>query len=440
LTSTFQDRTGSIAGQSAIKAPCALATTANITLSGEQTIDGTLTAESRVLVKDQTDTTENGIYDTSSGAWTRALDFDGSRDAVKGCLVRVNGGTVAAGKVYACTATDPIVFDTSAISFTEWTVATTPTGVLQQLGSNIASASTVDLGAADSDYVTITGTTTITSFGSTTTRNHMWLKFTGSLTVTHNGTSLICPHGSNIVTSNGDLMEVIRISGGNWQVVVHHPVDQVLSICAATYILGRKTGAGTGAAQAMTPAETRTNLGLGTVYSYDTGTTNGTVPTVGSTGLSRLVMPDGATIQRNYATYSTNASLSTLTPYDDTEPQIGEGTEILSAAITPTSATNKIRWRFCGHGAASGSQIMTAALHIDGASSATHATAVQSPGANNPVLFILEGEHTPGNTSSHTYSIRVGPASGTMAMNGTSAAHRLLSSSFCTLVLEEIKA
>ncbi|GAH59053.1 unnamed protein product, partial [marine sediment metagenome] len=40
----------------------AVATTETITLSGEQTIDGILTSEDRVLVKDQTDPTENGIY------------------------------------------------------------------------------------------------------------------------------------------------------------------------------------------------------------------------------------------------------------------------------------------------------------------------------------------------------------------------------------------
>jgi hypothetical protein len=56
------------------KTPVDTRTTANITLSGEQTLNGVLTATSRVLVKDQNNPAENGIYKSSSGAWTRALD------------------------------------------------------------------------------------------------------------------------------------------------------------------------------------------------------------------------------------------------------------------------------------------------------------------------------------------------------------------------------
>lgn len=89
--------------------------------------------------------------------------------------------------------------------------------ILASRGTTLASASTVDLGAADSDYVEISGTTTITSFGSTTTRNHVWVKFQGALTLTHNGTSLILPSGANILTAAGDRAEFVRISGSNWQ-------------------------------------------------------------------------------------------------------------------------------------------------------------------------------------------------------------------------------
>ena len=63
-----------------------LATTANITRSAEQTIDGTLTSGSRVLVKDQTTGTENGIYVTGSGSWTRATDADADAEMKRDCL------------------------------------------------------------------------------------------------------------------------------------------------------------------------------------------------------------------------------------------------------------------------------------------------------------------------------------------------------------------
>lgn len=79
----------SLRTENGMKGNVEVATTANIALSGEQTIDGFLTNASRVLVKDQTDPTENGIYLTSAGAWTRSLDMDNSPTAeiVNGVII-----------------------------------------------------------------------------------------------------------------------------------------------------------------------------------------------------------------------------------------------------------------------------------------------------------------------------------------------------------------
>ena len=53
------------------------ASTANLTLSGTQTVDGiALVAGDRILAKDQTTTSANGIYVVAAGAWARALDQD----------------------------------------------------------------------------------------------------------------------------------------------------------------------------------------------------------------------------------------------------------------------------------------------------------------------------------------------------------------------------
>lgn len=77
-----------------------VATTANISLSGEQTIDGVLTSASRVLVKDQTTDSENGIYLSAAGAWSRVIDYDNAAEIVDGTAVAVGLGTVGADKVY----------------------------------------------------------------------------------------------------------------------------------------------------------------------------------------------------------------------------------------------------------------------------------------------------------------------------------------------------
>ena len=70
-----------------------LATTGNITLSGEQTIDGVLTSTSDVLVWQQSDQTENGIYTTAAGAWSRRADANTGVEIV-GSAVPVLSGTL----------------------------------------------------------------------------------------------------------------------------------------------------------------------------------------------------------------------------------------------------------------------------------------------------------------------------------------------------------
>jgi hypothetical protein len=97
------------------KSPCAVATTTNITLSGEQTIDGVLTSSSRVLVKDQTSTLQNGIYVSAAGAWARATDAD-SAGELEGAAVGVTQGTVQQNTIWIQT-TDNITLETSAIAW-----------------------------------------------------------------------------------------------------------------------------------------------------------------------------------------------------------------------------------------------------------------------------------------------------------------------------------
>jgi phage-related tail fiber protein len=91
------------------KEPVLAATTANIDVAagGLMTIDGvTLVAGNRVLVKEQTDASENGIYIASAGEWYRAPDAMSSRNIGKGILVWVQGGSTNASTVW--------VFDTLA--------------------------------------------------------------------------------------------------------------------------------------------------------------------------------------------------------------------------------------------------------------------------------------------------------------------------------------
>lgn len=104
----------------AIKTPCRAGTTANVTLSGLQTIDGiTLVDGDRVLVHHQTTASENGIYEASSGNWTRAKDWDGTHEIVRGTAVLVTQGTTSALKTFSITAADPLTIGTSSVTIEE---------------------------------------------------------------------------------------------------------------------------------------------------------------------------------------------------------------------------------------------------------------------------------------------------------------------------------
>lgn len=80
----------------------------------------------------------------------------------------------------------------------------------------IASATTVDLGNATTEYVEVSGTTGITAFSAARARTVKFVRFTGALTITYNATSLILPGARNITTEAGDRATFISLGGGNW--------------------------------------------------------------------------------------------------------------------------------------------------------------------------------------------------------------------------------
>lgn len=107
MTSTSTDRIDGLVTSQAIKAPVRVATTANITLASTQTIDGVaVVAFDRVLVKDQTTGTEDGIYVVGASNWDRAKDWNGARDATQGTIITVRQGTINANSVWRSTASD----------------------------------------------------------------------------------------------------------------------------------------------------------------------------------------------------------------------------------------------------------------------------------------------------------------------------------------------
>lgn len=104
-----------------IKKSVDAATTANIDLSaGPQTIDGvSVTVGQRVLVKNQTTASENGIYVVGETTWTRATDANSDFTLVTGALMLVVGGTVNGMTLWALNTANPIVVGTTDLAFTQ---------------------------------------------------------------------------------------------------------------------------------------------------------------------------------------------------------------------------------------------------------------------------------------------------------------------------------
>jgi hypothetical protein len=97
-----------------------VATTTNFLLTGNQTVDGVLTATGdRVLVKAQTTPAENGIYIAGTGAWARAADADAVGE-LEGASVFVADGTTLADTSWVCTTNGAITPGTTANAWAQF--------------------------------------------------------------------------------------------------------------------------------------------------------------------------------------------------------------------------------------------------------------------------------------------------------------------------------
>ena len=150
----------SVAQGLSTKTAVRVATTANITLSGTQTIDGVaLSVGDRVLVKNQTTQSQNGVYDVASGAWARSTDSDAGTELVNAFYFVQQGATLqATGWVQSTPG--PITLGTTSLVFSQFSGAAdfqagaglTKTGLTFDIGT--ASASRIVVNADNIDLAT----------------------------------------------------------------------------------------------------------------------------------------------------------------------------------------------------------------------------------------------------------------------------------------------
>jgi len=124
-------------------------------------------------------------------------------------------------------------------------------------------------------------------------------------------------------------------------------------------------------------------------------------------------------IQMQYATdNAVSAALTTNIPFDDSIPQITEGSEVLTQAFTPKAATSILEVAAELHLSAAAAEHLIAALFVDTTADALAAVAEYVGAADSVVVVKLRYLVVSGSTSARTYRIRVGTASQNVVLNG----------------------
>jgi hypothetical protein len=250
----------SVAQGLAVKAPCRAATTANITLSGEQTIDGvSVVSGDRVLVKDQSTGANNGIYVASGSSWSRAADANADAEVKAGMFTFVEEGTVNADSGWVLTTNNAITLGSTSLTFVQFSGA----GQITAGAGLTKTGNTLQVVAADAS-ITVNA---------------------DSIQVAVNTSTMEVSSGINVKDSG---ITTAKIADAN--VTLAKMAD-----LAADKLLGRGNGGGTGVPQAIT---------LGTGLSMS-GTTLSVTGGGGTTTVVERFTLDGTAISNGYVTLAT---------------------------------------------------------------------------------------------------------------------------------------
>jgi hypothetical protein len=262
----------------------------------------------------------------------------------------------------------------------------------------------------------------------------------GATTVAVSGLTAIAIQNSGAALTGGE------IAAGRQYAILYDGTQFQLqpfsASASATY------AANTFVANATTGTAAPTGVALAASQLAGRGSTGNVAAITLGTNLSisgtTLDASGGVIVDRAYAEYTTSAALTVQLPYDDTIPQNTEGTQVLSASITPKTTTNRVRARavLFGGPASTDGQIVAALFRNSGANAIAATTARTLAVPASTTAIVLEFEDVPGSTSSQTYNIRVGHgASGNNAwLNGDNAGRKFGGAARCTLILEEITA
>lgn len=175
---------------------------------------------------------QDDLYSPTAGT-VSGLQLTNNYNAALAALASCNSGSSAPANLSGGPVAGQCWLDTTSAPYAakvydgaSWVVKgyldTTNHLWLPQVGggtTTLASATATDLCSVPQSYIDVTGTTTITGFGSSCAAGvEKVVKFSGVLTLTHNASTLILPSAANITTAAGDLARIVTVGSGAYRV------------------------------------------------------------------------------------------------------------------------------------------------------------------------------------------------------------------------------
>lgn len=258
------------------KAACQVGTTANISLTGLQTIDGyTTLAGDRVLVKNQSTSSQNGIYLASTTAWTRATDLDVWSEVPGAYTVLLNGGQAETGWVSTAASTGTI--NVTAMPWVQFSGNSTYyAGTGLTLASNTFSITNTGVTSGTYGSASQTVTFVINAQGQITSATSQNIAIAASQITSGTISSSLISGSYTGITGVGTLI------AGTWNAST---IGVAYGGTGATTLTGYVKGSGTSALTAVTSIPNTDITGLGTM---STQNANSVAITGGSGAFSTL--------------------------------------------------------------------------------------------------------------------------------------------------------
>ena len=256
-----------------VKNSVRVATDANITLENLQTIDGvSLAAGDRVLVKEQTNGADNGIYDVvDGGAWTRSADADNNpgSEITSGMYVFVEDGSSFANNGFVLQTTGAINLGVTVLSFVQFS------GTGQVIaGTGLSkTGNQIDIGTADSSRIVVNADSIdLATHGSAGTYNGLTVDAYGRVSSFAQPTTLAGYSISDAQPLDATLTALAGVTVGANELIYSTGADAFSTTALSTYMRALLDDTDS--------ATARTTLGLGTMATQAASAVNITGGTI----------------------------------------------------------------------------------------------------------------------------------------------------------------